>query len=312
MQSQQNSFSLSALGLAVAAALVLAGCASGAGGSAPTAEGGARAPAAAAPAPAPAPPPPPAEPGYDEITTALQGPLAAARKDLVGQTVLLDLQRASGRGVPAGSYVVEPGDKLFFRCLAAERGFRGGEVRAEVRAIRVAKSGSKTVDLARCAVAAEAAPAPAPTPAPRAAAPAPVEESAAGAGTLGAGKPGLDARGNVVDSSQVEAGSGRTVKGLNDYEGEITGNPAPGSKFARLQIGMSAFQVTNQIGPPSDQGAYMTGKAWIPFYFGADRHRFEMVYKGQGRLIFAGGAMGDFSNGYLIWIIHNRNEAGMR
>src|SRR5690606_28674766 len=118
--------------------------------------------------------------------------------------------------------------------------------------------------------------------------------AAAGAGTVGAGKPGMDARGNVVDSSKVEAGSGRTVKGLNDYEGEITGNPAPGSKFAKLQIGMSAFQVTSQIGPPSDQGAYITGKAWIPFYFGSDRHRFEMVYKGQGRLIFAGGSVGDF------------------
>ena len=60
------------------------------------------------------------------------------------------------------------------------------------------------------------------------------------------------------------------------------------------------------------QGAYMTGKAWIPFYFGGDRHRFEMTYKGQGRLIFAGGGMGDFSSGYLIWIIHNAAEPGYR
>ena len=37
--------------------------------------------------------------------------------------------------------------------------------------------------------------------------------------------------GDVVDSSKVEAGSGRTVKGMNDYEGEITGNPAPNSRF---------------------------------------------------------------------------------
>ena len=123
---------------------------------------------------------------------------------------------------------------------------------------------------------------------------------------------GLDAQGNVVDSSKVEAGSGRTVKGINDYEGEITGNPAPNSRFARLQIGMSARQVTDIAGPPTDQGAYITGKAWIPFYFGADRHRFEMTYKGQGRLIFAGGGMGDYSSGNLIWIIHNANEGGYR
>ncbi len=135
--------------------------------------------------------------------------------------------------------------------------------------------------------------------------------AAPAAATPGA-KPGMDARGNVVDSSKVEAGSGRTVKGLNDFEGEITGNPAPGSKFTRLQIGMSVKQVTDLIGPPTDQGAYVTGKAWIPFYFGADRHRFEMTYKGQGRLIFAGGGMGNFSSGNLIWIIHNPNESGYR
>ena len=116
----------------------------------------------------------------------------------------------------------------------------------------------------------------------------------------------------MVDSSKVEAGSGRTVKGINDYEGEIIGNPAPNSKFAKLQIGMSTRQVTDITGPPTDQGAYMTGKAWIPFYFGADRHRFEMTYKGQGRLVFAGGGMGDYSSGNLIWIIHNANEPGYR
>ena len=62
----------------------------------------------------------------------------------------------------------------------------------------------------------------------------------------------------------------------------------------------------------ADQGAYMTGKAWIPFYFGGDRHRFELVYKGQGRLIFAGGGVGNFTSGNLIWIIHNANEGGYR
>jgi len=125
-------------------------------------------------------------------------------------------------------------------------------------------------------------------------------------------KAGMDAQGNVVDSSKVEAGSGRTIKGLNGYEGEITGNPARNSRFSRLQIGMSARQVTDLAGPPTDQGAYVTGKAFIPFYFGSDRHRFEMTYKGQGRLVFAGGGMGDYSGGNLIWIIHNPNESGYR
>ncbi len=125
-------------------------------------------------------------------------------------------------------------------------------------------------------------------------------------------KPGMNERGEVVDSSKIEAGSGTTVKGLGGWEGEITGKPAPGSKFTKLQIGMSMRQSVDLVGQPTDQGAYVTGKAWIPFYFGSDRHRYEMVFKGQGRLIFAGGSLGDFTGGNLIWIIHNANEGGYR
>lgn len=123
---------------------------------------------------------------------------------------------------------------------------------------------------------------------------------------------GMNASGEVVDSSKVEAGSGQKVKGLNDWEGEITGKPAPGSKFTQLKIGMSMRQVTDLVGKPTDEGAYMTGKAWIPFYFGSDRHRYEMVYRNQGRLIFAGGSLGDYTGGNLIWIIHNASESGYR
>lgn len=130
-----------------------------------------------------------------------------------------------------------------------------------------------------------------------------------------AGKDGPGMKnGYVVDSSKVESGYGQKVKGINDWEGEITGRPAAGSKFTSLKIGMSMAQVTNQIGQPTDQGAYITGKAWIPFYFGSDRHRYELVYKGQGRLIFAGGAgfSGDWGSGHLIWVINNSGEGCCR
>ncbi|MDR3394759.1 MAG: hypothetical protein P4L70_07130 [Parasulfuritortus sp.] len=116
----------------------------------------------------------------------------------------------------------------------------------------------------------------------------------------------------VTDSSKVVEGEGQHVKGINDWEGEISGVPAANSKFKRLKIGMSMKQVTDLIGEPSDQGAYITGKAWIPFYFGSDRNRFEYVYKNQGRLIFAGGGLGDLTSGHLIWIIHNAREPGYR
>ena len=123
--------------------------------------------------------------------------------------------------------------------------------------------------------------------------------------------PGMNARGEVVDVKKVEAGYGQKLKGLGDWEGEITGKPAPGSKFTQLQIGMSTKQVMDLVGTPTDQGAYMTGKAWIPFYFGSGRHRHELAYKGQGRLIFAGSSGFD-SNAHLIWIIHAANDTGYR
>lgn len=122
---------------------------------------------------------------------------------------------------------------------------------------------------------------------------------------------GMNEKGEVIDSSKVEGNTGTKVKGLSDTEGEIFGKPAAGSKLSKLQIGMSMSAVMSTAGQPSDQGAYITGKAFIPFYFGGDKHRFEWVYKGQGRLVFAGGGMGDMT-GRLIRIVHNRNEPATR
>lgn len=122
-------------------------------------------------------------------------------------------------------------------------------------------------------------------------------------------------RADKADTQPQQAASpnGVVVKGLNGWEGEIVGKPAANSKFKSLQIGMSMRQATDIAGPPTDQGAYVTGKAWIPFYFGSDRYRHEMVYRGQGRLVFAGSGGFDYTtNGNLIMIIHNDKEGGYR
>jgi hypothetical protein len=121
--------------------------------------------------------------------------------------------------------------------------------------------------------------------------------------------PGMNANGEVVDSSKVESGYGQKVT-IGEWEGEITGKPAPNSKFTKLEMGMPMKQVTDLIGEPTDQGAYVTGKAFIPFFFGGDQYRYEMAYKGQGRLVFAGKSMG--TGGNLIWIIHNATDSGYR
>ncbi|ANQ86005.1 hypothetical protein [Azoarcus olearius] len=93
------------------------------------------------------------------------------------------------------------------------------------------------------------------------------------------------------------------------FEGEIWGTPAKNSKFTSLQIGMSQAEVEDKIGRPSDMKSYVTGKAWIPFYFGNDGHRFETFYKGQGSLIYTGGGIGG-GRGQLVGINHDASEDG--
>ena len=115
----------------------------------------------------------------------------------------------------------------------------------------------------------------------------------------------------VTDSAKAVAGEGTQVKGINDWQGEISGIPAANSRFTKLKIGMSEKEVTDLLGKATDEGGYVTGKAFIPFYFGSDRLRYEMVYKGEGRLILAQGSMGG-SQAFLIWIIHNANDRGYR
>lgn len=68
--------------------------------------------------------------------------------------------------------------------------------------------------------------------------------------------------------------------------GEIVGTPAPGSKFAKLKLGMTLKQVVAKIGQPSNQWQRPTGKAHIPFYFGDDRWVLEYAYKKEGKLTF--------------------------
>lgn len=124
--------------------------------------------------------------------------------------------------------------------------------------------------------------------------------------------PGMNARGEVIDPKLVEAGNGTKVKGIDEWEGEITGKPVRGSKFSKLKIGMPMKQVTDLAGEPTDKGAHVTGKAFIPFFFGSDSYRYELVYKGHGRLLFAGGSVSNIGGGNLIWIIHSAKEKGYR
>lgn len=61
----------------------------------------------------------------------------------------------------------------------------------------------------------------------------------------------------------------------------------PGSKLAKVTNGMSEAQVIEILGAPTSQQNYMTGKAWIPYYYGSDTSRMDYRYKGVGIVVFS-------------------------
>jgi hypothetical protein len=95
--------------------------------------------------------------------------------------------------------------------------------------------------------------------------------------------PAAEAKGATTPNARI-------VKSRNGkFDGEIVGTPAAGSKFGKLQIGMTMREVQGLIGVADDMYRHETGKRWIPFYFGNDSQRFQVLYKGEGCLTYTGG-----------------------
>jgi hypothetical protein len=141
--------------------------------------------------------------------------------------------------------------------------------------------------LTGCASTSSSAPAPAPAPAPTAAAPAPAATATAPAPV----------------GQKVKSRDGK-------WEGEVFGKARPGSKFSQLQIGMQMNEVQDLLGRAPDRfHTYESGKRWIPFYFGNDARRLQVIYRGEGCLVFTGGNAWGGSGGDLVAIQHDASGA---
>lgn len=112
-------------------------------------------------------------------------------------------------------------------------------------------------------------------------------------------------------SSTSDAPASTTVKSRDgSFDGEVTGKAAPGSKFARLEIGMTMADVQTIMGHvPDREHSYESGKRWIPFYFGNDARRLQALFKGEGCLIFSGGNIWGGGGGDLIAITNDPSGA---
>ncbi|WNV06639.1 hypothetical protein RP726_09585 [Candidatus Methylospira mobilis] len=115
-----------------------------------------------------------------------------------------------------------------------------------------------------------------------------------------------------VSAGDSTAANVKKVKSEDgSFDGEIIGTPAPAGKFAKLRIGMTQRQVEELIGRPDDEDSHITGKAFIPFFFGGDTHRLEAFYKNEGQLTYSPTHYGGSAN-VLMRILVNTQATGMR
>lgn len=111
----------------------------------------------------------------------------------------------------------------------------------------------------------------------------------------------------AANNAKAEPGKPRVVKSRDGtFEGEIYGNIPANSKWARLQIGMEQAEVERILGSSHEVRHTPTGKAFIPFYYGTDRYRYEIVYRGQGSVSYTGGGIGG-GRGVLMMINYDPN-----
>jgi hypothetical protein len=84
----------------------------------------------------------------------------------------------------------------------------------------------------------------------------------------------------------------------------------PDSPFARVKVGEDMQQVFADIGRPTSQYSYITGKSFIPFHFsGSDDHRMDAHYKGMGVITFSNDSA--YSSGMsVLEIDYNPKESG--
>ena len=87
--------------------------------------------------------------------------------------------------------------------------------------------------------------------------------------------------------------------------------PPADSPLAKVKTGMTEAQVLSILGQPTDQGASITGKQFIPWYFGSDTARVAYYYKGQGRVVFAAGGIGNRA-GTVQRVEYDPTEDGVR
>jgi len=107
-------------------------------------------------------------------------------------------------------------------------------------------------------------------------------------------------------SDQSTANSGTQADPNDTHKGNP---PPPNSPLAKVQVGMSDIEVRKILGEPDDANGYITGKAFIPYYFGSDTSRTDWLYKGKGRVVFSRNRYS--GNLKVVRVDYNPSETGV-
>lgn len=108
------------------------------------------------------------------------------------------------------------------------------------------------------------------------------------------------------------AGAAPAAEAKQEAAADAPTPPPPDSKLAKVTKGMAMSEVVKILGEPTDRHQYMTGKAFIPWYFGDDVSRVEWHYQGLGRVVLTGGGAFGQGGGLVEWVDYDPKETGYR
>lgn len=105
-------------------------------------------------------------------------------------------------------------------------------------------------------------------------------------GLIGCGSLGGASSSEVASETKQSAPEPAEVPSEEEMETPLLDIPE-NSPLAKIEQGMSDGRVRGLIGGPAETRNYVTGKAWIPFYYGPDTSRTEWIYPEEGRITFS-------------------------
>ena len=90
---------------------------------------------------------------------------------------------------------------------------------------------------------------------------------------------------STTSSSSSSAAPANTA---TDSAQAASTNPIPkGHPFEKVKYDMTDAQVKQILGAPATTQAYVSGKTFIPYYYGTEGSRESWTYKGKGMIVFS-------------------------